>query len=245
MVLSALRGGVGFLTRLPVGRTEGDWDAFRARPYVFPLVAYGIGATLALAFVLPVPGATMALLYVVGVVALTGINHLDGVADLGDGLVVHGDPERRRAVMRDTTLGVGGTVTLVLVVLGLGLGGRVLAHLPTVAVVGLVVAVEVGAKLAMATVACIGSHAHDGLGAQVTGGDRTDTVAALIVAVPAGAFAWPGGAAALGSALVVAVGLRTVADRRLGGVTGDVFGAANELARVVAIHVGVVAWTLS
>jgi adenosylcobinamide-GDP ribazoletransferase len=33
------------------------------------------------------------------------------------------------------------------------------------------------------------------------------------------------------------------ARRRLGGVSGDVMGAANELARLVALHAGVIAWT--
>ncbi|MFB6169944.1 MAG: adenosylcobinamide-GDP ribazoletransferase, partial [Haloarculaceae archaeon] len=48
MVLSALRGAVGFLSRLPVGRREADWRAFRATPLAFPLAGYLLGALAAL-----------------------------------------------------------------------------------------------------------------------------------------------------------------------------------------------------
>jgi adenosylcobinamide-GDP ribazoletransferase len=43
----------------------------------------------------------------------------------------------------------------------------------------------------------------------------------------------------------VALALLWWADAALGGASGDVFGASNELARVAGLHAGVVAWTLS
>ncbi|WP_235853570.1 adenosylcobinamide-GDP ribazoletransferase [Halosimplex salinum] len=246
---TALRGALGFLSRLPVGRDERAWEAFRTAPWTLPVAGYVLGALVAvpvaLALVTPAPAVTVALVYVLAVVALTGINHFDGVADLGDAVVVHGDAERRREVMGDTVLGVGGTLAVAVVVAGLALGAAGLAALPLTAAVGLLVAAEVAAKVAMATLVALGSAAQDGFGAAVADETRPrGLVVPLVLAAPAAVLTLPSLAAlgALVGALVVAVGLLWWARRRLGGVTGDVVGAANELARVAALHVGLVVW---
>ena len=272
--LAALRGAVGFLSRLPVGRDERAWEAFRGAPWTLPVAGYALGSLLALvvgpALVAGLPGPTVALAYVLAVVALTGINHADGVADLGDAAVVHGGPERRREVLGDTVTGVGGTLGLVLVVAGLALGALGLPGLPLAVAVGLVVACEVGAKLAMAALVTLGAPAHEGFGAAVAG-DLSPRALPVPLVLGLPAVALPGvavggrpgavtggalpagvvpagvavGTAALGSALLAGLALLWWARRRLGGVSGDVFGAGNELARVVALHAGLVAWDLA
>lgn len=251
MALTALRGAVGFLTRLPVGHSEDAWTAFRASPWAFPLAGYVVGALLAVPFVFDgaAPPGTIATAYVVAVVAVTGVNHLDGVADAGDAAVVHGDRDARRDVLKDTTVGVGAVAAVGAVLVGLAFGALGVAGLPERTAVAVVVAAEVGAKTVMAAVACLGSAPHDGLGAQFT--DRaasTDLSGVAAVALPAALFSWPSPAAAVGAlGGAVAGGLLTARwlTGLLGGTNGDVFGAANEMARVVGLHVGVVAWTLS
>jgi adenosylcobinamide-GDP ribazoletransferase len=118
----------------------------------------------------------------------------------------------------------------------------------------------------MAALVCLGDAAYDGMGASLTGvnGGR-DLVAAGVVAAPvavvlpgliAGAPGAPPGSlgahAPLASAVVATflgalAGATLVyawARSRLGGVSGDVLGAANEVGRLLALHVGVIAWTL-
>jgi len=247
VVLTALRGGVGFLTRLPVGSDERAWEAFRGRPSVFPLVGYPVGVLVGLPVLLPIPAPTVAAAYVAAVYLVTGVNHADGLADLGDAAVVHGDPADRRAVMTDTTVGVGALLAVGVGVLGLALGGLAVAGVPPPQTLGIVVAAEVGAKLSMAVLAGVGQPSHDGLGAQLLGASPGAVAVALAVATPAVAFAWPSpaGAAAVGAGPVVALVLARWAHRTLGGVSGDVFGASNELARAVGLHAGVIVWTLS
>ena len=46
---------------------------------------------------------------------ITGYNHLDGVMDMADGVMVHGSPERKIDVMKDSSVGAGGVATLFLV----------------------------------------------------------------------------------------------------------------------------------
>jgi adenosylcobinamide-GDP ribazoletransferase len=202
----------------------------------------------------PVPAPTVALAYVLVVVALTGINHADGVADLGDAAVVHGDAERRHEVLGDTVLGVGGTLALALVVAGLALAGLGLASLPVAVATGLVVVAEVGAKCAMALLATLGDPAHEGFGAAVAGDlAGRDLALPLVLTLPApvavAVLAGAGGAVvalvALAGGLATALALLWWVRRTLGGVTGDVFGAGNELVRVVALHAGLVAWQVT
>lgn len=244
MVVNALRGALGFLSRLPIGRDERAWEAFRQTPVALPLAGYLIGVLVVPPLFLPIPTETVAILFVVWLYLVTGINHADGLADLGDALVVHGDASNRRAVMKDTTVGVGAALLLSLVVLGLALAGFALASAPATALL-LVVTAEVGAKLGMAMIVCLGTATHEGLGSALTGrSSRRSFVVPLLVALPAGLLTWPHPAAAvtLAASLLAALGVFWWANERLGGVNGDVLGASNELTRVVGLHLGVIAW---
>lgn len=245
MGIAALRGAFGFLTRIPVGRDERAWEAFRRSPVTFPVVGYVLGALLTLPFLLPLPDPTIAVVFVLWLYFLTGIAHVDGLADVGDALVVHGPADDRREVLKDTTVGVGALLSVVVVVTGLVLAALALAAEPHTAIL-LLVAGEVGAKLGMATIACLGTATHDGLGAELTEATRPRSVLIpTVVALPAAALTWPHPAAlvALGGGLLATVTVFVWARWRLGGVNGDVFGAGNEIARLVALHVGVIAWT--
>ncbi|WIV65836.1 adenosylcobinamide-GDP ribazoletransferase [Natrialbaceae archaeon AArc-T1-2] len=248
--LAALRGALAFLTRLPAGSREGDWAAFRTTPAAFPVVGYVVGALAAVPLLAAgsVPAPTVALGYLLAVYLVTGIHHLDGVADVGDAVVVHGDADRRREVLKDTTTGVGALLAVTATVAGVALAGLGLAGLPIAVAVGVAVAAEVGAKVGMAAMACLASAGYEGMGSSVTGAvGPVAFVPAAAVAVPAAALTWPSpvGAVALAGALGGAAIPWLWARRRLGGVTGDVFGAANELGRLVGAHAGVIAWTLS
>ena len=276
LTVAALRGALGFLSRVPVGHADEDWEAFRRTPAALPTVAYLLGALLVLpvaaATLLPVrvPSLTVGVAFAAWPFLVTGITHLDGVADLGDAAVVHGDADRRREVMKDSALGVGGTVALALVVVGLVTAATVIADVARLSVVDavvIVVAAEVGAKAATATLVCVGDAAHEGLGSALTeASDPRALVGVALATAPVLLLGWPAvrpdavvpiavPPATVGSVALVAVVLTAAAvaaalvfawaRSRLGGVSGDVLGATNELARVVGLHAGVIAWTLS
>ncbi|WP_276270815.1 adenosylcobinamide-GDP ribazoletransferase [Haloarcula litorea] len=247
MVLTAVRGALGFLSRLPVGHSEAAWDAFTATPAAFPLAGYAVGALVAAPFLAAgaVPPPVVAAAYLAGVVLVAGVNHADGLADLGDAAAVHGDAAERREVMRDTTVGVGAVLALGTAIAGLALGALAVAGLPPLVAVPVVLAAEVGAKGAMATLACLGEPSHDGFGATVLDGNAPrDLALPAVAALPAALLAPPATLAAVVAGPLVAVALDRWAGRRLGGVGGDVFGAANELGRALALHAAVLAWTL-
>jgi len=258
--VAALRGALGFLTRLPVGHDAAAWDAFRRSPWTMPLAGLAVGAVAAAPALFSIPVTTAAVAYLLLLYGLTGITHLDGLADCGDAAVVHGDAADRRAVLSDADLGVGGTATLALVVLGLALGATGALALPAVAAAALLVACEVLAKTGVALLAAFGAPAHEGLGERVVGasGPAAGVLTAAVALACCGAvlavatrFGADGRllAVAVGGALLAGAAATALAGAwgrsRLGGVSGDVLGATNELSRLTALHAGVIAWTLS
>jgi adenosylcobinamide-GDP ribazoletransferase len=249
VVLTALRGGVVFLTRLPVGGDEASWEAFRRTPLAFTLVGYLVGGLAALPLLLPLPVPSAAALYLATLYLLTGVTHADGLADVGDAAAVHGDAEARRSVLKDSQTGVGGALALgvSLVVLGLGALG-VAGTLPRTAF-ALVLAAEVGAKTGMATLVCTGESAHEGMGSALLDvNDASNLLPVAVALLPLLLVAPVTGVAAVVAAALAPVGAARLVGRwgenHLGGVSGDVLGAANELGRVAGVHAGVVAWTL-
>ena len=248
MVLTAVRGALAFLTRLPVGGGDAAWDAFRSTPAAFPLAGYVIGGVASLPLLVPLPVPTLAVAYLATLYLLTGFTHADGLADLGDVAAAHGvdDPA---AVMHDERVGAGGLLLVGLTLVALAFGALAAAGTGRFTAVAIVVAAEVGAKAGLAVMVTNSFAAHEGLGSafvEASGGRSLWPVA--LAAVPALVLApWRGGPAVLAALVAGVLVARFVArwsTRRIGGISGDVLGAGNELARAVAVHAGVVAWTL-
>jgi adenosylcobinamide-GDP ribazoletransferase len=248
-VLTAVRGALAFLTRLPVGGGEAAWDAFRTTPAAFVVAGYVVGGLAALPLLVPVPVPTAVAAYLATLYLVTGVTHADGLADCGDAAAVHGPATDRRAALKDSGTGVGGALTLGLALVALALGGLGVAGAGPRVAVRIAVAAEVSAKVGMAALAVLGDPGHEGLGAAVVGdASQASLLPVVVTAVPA-TLAAPGGSApALVAALLAGPAVALLVGRwataRLGGVTGDALGAANELGRVVSLHVGVVVWTL-
>ncbi len=246
-LIQAMAGAVGFLTRIPLGHSERGWEAFRRHPEMMVVIGYPLGGLIALAVLIPGPPETAAVLFPVWIIAMTGITHIDGIADCGDAAVIHGDSEQRYAVLKDSTLGVGGTVAIVLVIVGLVAAGRLLAAMPPAKAIIVVLAAEVGAKATVAGLVSVGTAAHDGLGSALTRPTRPRRIGVIGLAVApvialttvTGSVIWT-----FSAAVSVGVGMLIWARRTLGGVSGDVFGATNEVARLAGLHAGVIGWTL-
>jgi adenosylcobinamide-GDP ribazoletransferase len=155
--------------------------------------------------------------------------HLDGLADTADGLGSYQGPERALAIMRDGPVGPFGVVALVLV-----LGAQAAAMHDWVAVV---LAVATG-RVAF-TICChrgVPAARPEGLGALVAGTQPTVVPVVWVVALAGVSVVqgWRGPVA-----IVVATGLVVLLVRhtrkRFGGVTGDVLGAASELATTAVL----------
>ncbi|WP_442814595.1 adenosylcobinamide-GDP ribazoletransferase [Streptomyces sp. NBC_01808] len=250
--LDDLRFAFGTLTALPVRVHRWDRAAARGGMLTAPLVGLVLGALAAgvgRLLLLAGAGAAVAAVVTVAVPAvLTRGLHLDGLADTADGLGSGRPAAGALAVMRRSDIGPFGVITLLLVLLGqvaavaelYGDGSRIRAAVAVTAA-----AVAARAALTLAARTGVPPARPEGLGAAVAGvlSARTAVacaaVATAVLAAAAGLVSGP--YAALHTALAVAAGLaaaellRHHCVRRLGGVTGDVFGALAETAATAAL----------
>lgn len=229
-------------------RARGTGRGAAARALVLaPVVGLLIGGVVAgvVAGLLAL-GAPALLAGLVGVGAATALTrglHLDGLADLADGLGSYGGPERMLAVMKDPSSGAFGVITLVVAL------GAQAAALPAVVGRGPWGVLAVGLAWAAGRASftwcarrSVPAAAPGGLGALVAGSQPVAVpgvwtvalAAAAVVAVPG--RPWLGPVAVVAAALS-AVGLAWHAVRRLGGVNGDVFGGVCEVTVTVALAV--------
>jgi adenosylcobinamide-GDP ribazoletransferase len=226
-----------FLTRLPgKGELRGA-DLGRSCAW-FPLPGAALGLVVAGAAHLVGPRLPALLVAVLAVAALawmTGGLHLDGVADVFDGLGGgHGDRERILRIMRDSRIGAHGAAALVLL-----LAAKTAAVAELVArgaLWPLVVAPAVARFTVVPLVVLLPYAREEGLGKPFRGtaGGREIAVAGLLAAAVVAPFA-PGSLAPTAVALAAAGGLALAVSRRLGGLTGDVYGACIELAEVALL----------
>lgn len=232
--MRALRVALGFLTAFPLESPAdlGREDLGRAAA-LFPLVGLMLGGALALGdrlLGLVFPPRLNAVLVVALWAALTGGLHLDGLADCCDGLLASATPGRRLEILRDARVGAFGAVGLVLFLLvkvsavGALTDPRPLLLAPALGRWALLI----GGAMPPARREGLGAAFHAGLGRPAL------AVAAVTSAVAAGLFGWRGLVAFLAAHAVV-FGLLRLARARLGGVTGDVLGAACELAEASAL----------
>ena len=228
---------LSFLSAVPVGRAVelGQRDLRRGAA-LMPAVGAVVGALVALvawgsAQVLP-PFVAAGLGIAAGV-SVTAALHLDGLGDVADGIgasLAGGDPAH---AMRDPRLGTFGIAA---VMLDLLLKTSTLSALVVTGFPWPVVAACTLSRVAPVAMAWRLPYAGGGTGSWTAGiGAGTVAIAsviALAIAIPSA------GIATLGMIVAVVAASTFVgwwSNRRLGGVTGDVFGAAIELGETFAL----------
>jgi adenosylcobinamide-GDP ribazoletransferase len=250
VAFDALRLAAGLLSVLPVGRLpEAGPRTYGRAMLLAPLAVLPLALVAGLVFgaasFAGLPGAVVGLLSVAALALGTRALHLDGLADTVDGLGTGWDAERALAVMRRGDVGPMGAVALVLV---LGLQAAALSALPPTPRGALAVALLVCASRAALLLVCrrgVPAARPDGLGRTVAGtvapvaGGLAGLVAVAVVLLAAhlAGRSWPEGLVAAALAFVAVAVLVAHVVRRLGGVSGDVMGAAVEVA-LTALLIG-------
>jgi adenosylcobinamide-GDP ribazoletransferase len=239
-VLGGFAVSAALLTRLPLAAPEwAPGEAARAS-WAFPFVGAAIGALAGLAFFLARhlhlgPGLA-ALLALAAGLFVTGALHEDGLADTADGFFGGASRAQKLAVMRDSR---HGTFAVLALLLSLGLRGVALAEIgdPLPAALALVAA-HAGSRALLPLAASLSRPARDdGLGA----GFGTPTAFLAAAAAVAGgliALAALGpirGLVAFGLAGLFALAGTELARRQIGGYTGDVLGAVQQLGEIAML----------
>jgi adenosylcobinamide-GDP ribazoletransferase len=241
--VSGFAGAVSLLTRFPVGQRGDPPGLARAVPW-FPVVGLAVGAAIAASYVAlgwllpPLPAAAMATL--AGAV-LTGAFHEDGLADVADAFAGGWTRERRLEILDDPRLGTFGALALagtfvvrVTAIAALD-SWSALALLPAAHATSRVAGVLLMRRLPLA--------APDGLGASYAAAlaPRGEAAAIASGAAVAVALVGPWAAPVLALCALAAVSVGAWARAKIGGITGDVLGATQQLSELAVLLMGAAA----
>jgi adenosylcobinamide-GDP ribazoletransferase len=240
-LLTGFRSAVALLTRVPVGAGRpGSAALARGVPW-FPVVGGLLGLAIAGIYaggrlILPPLGAA-------GVAAgaglfLTGALHEDGLADSADALGGAWSKEEALRILKDPAHGTYGVLAIVLSVLLRVAALAVLDGWAALAVLPGAHALSRGASAAL--LRAIPIARENGLGASYSAGvTRREVAGAMVAALGVGALSLgPWAIPATVLAVLSAVGVGILSGRRIGGLTGDTLGAAQQVAEILVILLG-------
>ncbi len=241
--MTYLLRAISFLTIIPLSssKDEGETDPEALSPAVgfFPLVGLLLGGVLLLFnwVLLPLlPSSALDALILILLVFLTGGLHLDGLADTVDGLSGGYTPEDRLRIMRDSRLGALGGAAVVLVLLAKYAALRGLS--PPMRGWGLLLFPALGRwSMSLLCWRSTYARAEGGTGRAFTEGVRAkDFLLATLLCLPLSLVGLGLRAILIFAALAAgALLFESYTRRRLGGSTGDTYGAANEGGEVLAL----------
>jgi adenosylcobinamide-GDP ribazoletransferase len=227
-----------FLTRVQVPRRDARLDlagAYRAFPLVGAAIGAAIGALYLLLLRIGLPAIAAAALALGASALLTGALHEDGLADVADGFGGGRDQATKLEVMRDSRIGTYGTLALMTAFIA-KMGA--LSALPRTDVMVDIMATYALARAPLAVLAATMPHARaDGLAASAGRPDPRTALAACVVAMAIAFLALPAITAMI-AAIVTACAaacFAALAQRQIGGQTGDVLGAVEQLCEVAVL----------
>ena len=163
-----------------------------------------------------------------------GFHHLDGLMDTGDALMVHGNPEKKIAVMRDSMIGTGALASFFIVAI---ITISILYSLITAKIFGAILICEMSAKMGLISCCVSSIPAPDGTGKHfIKSMTIPKFIIILIISIAIGYFfsnfigiiGVLGGV--FGGALVSIIG-----KNKFKIATGDVLGASNEVGRLFSL----------
>lgn len=230
-----------FLTIIPIKIERDPTQAGRATAW-FPLVGLIIGMILAatnLVLSLFLPPAAVNSLVIVMLVVVTGAMHMDGLADTCDGLGGHKTPKERWQVMKDSRTGAFGVAGIVLLLL---LKYVALSNIPVDWMLPTLLFMPTISRWAMVYAIFTFPNARsEGLGATYKTATRWPqfTIATVLTFLLATAGLFPffllNGTFIMVIVWIITMLVSLYLKHKFGGLTGDTYGAINEVAEVTAL----------
>ena len=188
---------------------------------------------LLVALALGLPAMLAAGLALAAQVIVTGALHEDGLADLADGFWGGRDAARRLEIMRDSRIGSYGALALIL---GTGLRWQAIAALaeaPHRAALALIAVAMISRLAPVVLLGLLPPARGDGMGRSASGAAVAAIMIAALLCLPW--LALPGLPVALIAAGLVTLALARLARAKIGGQTGDVLGAGQQLAEIALL----------
>ena len=227
---------LSLLTRLPIKLREADYERSARAAWAYPLVGLITGGLVCLATLVALwiglPLWACTIITISTGIIVTGAMHEDGLADCADGFWGGWDPAMRLKIMKDSQIGTYGV--LVLLTSQALRFGAILEILSWEDWALPLIAVHVASRAAMPALMRALPHARDtGLSRSV--GNVTTRAASVAAAIGAIALILAFGSMAIvfvGAALLAAVIVGRIAQAKIGGQTGDVCGASQQVVEI-------------
>lgn len=164
---------------------------------------------------------------------ITGFNHIDGVMDMADGVMVHGDVSKKRKVMKDSMIGAGGVMSAIIIAL-ITIGG--LFNILDYNFINGVIICEMVGKSSLLTTA-LTSKPIDGIGSYFINATTITNylISTIIVAILCYLLGNFVGIFALIGAILAGAIVSVIAKKNFEVANGDVLGTSNEVGRAVAL----------
>jgi adenosylcobinamide-GDP ribazoletransferase len=241
-MLKSFSAALSFLTifRLPFTEPVANNKELVAGVASFPLTGLVLGLVYyGTAFVLEhhIPSLLLSVLIVSLSIFLTRGFHFDGLADFADGIWGGSSPERRLEIMKDSRSGAFGILALIM---GVSFKIASISALVSGGYLAPLILAPVFGRFAQAAVMYGAEHARrDGLGKLFLEDLKMEHVAiasivTIAIALPAGFKALLYLAPVVGCVIV----FRLISRKYLGGITGDVVGALNEVSEITVLVLG-------
>jgi adenosylcobinamide-GDP ribazoletransferase len=229
-----------FLTIIPTSRGSIiDLNVIAKNMHYFPLCGGIIGlivGLIALVSSIFLPQYFSSLIVLVTLAIVTGFHHIDALADFADGIMKKGDRQSKRKAMSDPYVGSAGASALIINFIGLYIA--VLNFESPIKLFYALIVAEIISKYVMVMQASIGASAWSGLSSPFTVEmkKRTKVTISIIITV-ALIFVIEGimGLLTLGIVIIIGLIILLISYKNFGGVSGDVFGASNEISRLSAL----------
>ncbi|MGZ2258436.1 adenosylcobinamide-GDP ribazoletransferase [Roseobacter sp. A03A-229] len=221
------------LPRLPETAFARGAQASWAYPIAGAVLGAGAACAAALCLALGLPAVFAAGVLLITLVLLTGAMHEDGLGDTADGFWGGFEPARRLEIMRDSQTGTYGILALILIT---GLRWSAYAALLPLGVLPVIAAAALSRAAMPCLMAALPHARDDGLSKSVGRPDAPTAVLGLGIALVIAGLC-VGGAAIGGllAGLAVAALVGTLARAKIGGQTGDVLGAAQQLGELCTL----------
>lgn len=227
---------ISFLTIIPTKNNE--LEIVAKNMYFFPIAGALIGLIIGVTgyglswFIHPL---ITGLILTGALAILTGMHHTDALCDFADGIMAKGTIERKLKAMRDPSVGSAGMMTLVLYAIGIIFS---ISLMKGFVLFEAILLSELMAKLSMVIQANRGHSAWQGFSSPFTQSMKDPRKLAVAVSLAIIPTLILGGMTGM-FVIIACVGLSflllIIANKNFGGISGDVFGASNELVRLASL----------
>lgn len=226
---------IGLLSRLPI-QVDDTWTEMRGanQSWAYALAGVAVGAiTILVAFLgmtLNLPELAIGFIIIATTAYITGAIHYDGLADSLDGLWGGWTVKHRLEIMKDSHIGVYGVIGLVCFV---GLQATLYGHMVAQSLWPVFGIMAMSRAVMVPVMTCVENAKTSGLSAQVGRPSIPTAVLALTLGASLAVIsgAWP----AVFGAIIAALIVGTIAKHKIGGQTGDILGATQQMAEVCAL----------